>query len=282
MELQSVELPAPVGRVEAGGQPDGRARRERQRRLDVARRRRPALLPLGPNVEGVGDPDAVDGPEPRHQQRERVHRPVVQRADLEERVRAVVPVGDAADVGVRVPQPHRAEPAVGEEPARAALGGRPRRPGRTAEREAAVAGERDEVSGLGGVERERLLRVDVAVGLERGPCHRRVGGVARQVHDERRVDALQRRLQVGERRAAVVRGERRGALLVEVDDAGERQRTPGQPGGVLRRDRPRPDEQTVHGRTVGARRIGVPAVAVEGFAFSPAGAVLSPRANARS
>jgi len=134
-----------------------------------------------------------------------------------------VPVGHAADVGVGVPQSHRAEPTVGEESTRAALGGRSRRPGRTAQSEVAFTGERHQRLRLVGVERERLLRVDVTVCLQRGPRHRRVGGVARQVHHERRVDRRKRRLQIRERRAVVIRGERCSAVRVEVDDAGQRQ-----------------------------------------------------------
>jgi len=190
----------------------------------VARRRRSSVLPLGPDVESVGDANALDGPEPRGQQRERVHRAVVQGSDFEKGVGAVVPVGHAADVGVGVPQSHRAEPTVGEESTRAALGGRSRRPGRTAQSEVAFTGERHQRLRLVGVERERLLRVDVTVCLQRGPRHRRRGrrgssGSPRAA----RVDRRKRRLQIRERRAVVIRGERCSAVRVEVDDAGQRQ-----------------------------------------------------------
>ena len=114
MELQAVELAAAVGGVEAGSQPDARPGLEGEGRLDMARRGRFARHTVRPDIERVRDSDAVDRTEPRHQKRERVDRPVVEWADVEKRLGAVVPVGDPADVGVCVAKSDRAEPTARE------------------------------------------------------------------------------------------------------------------------------------------------------------------------
>jgi len=142
VQFQPVELPAPVGGVEARCQPDDRPGPEFERRFDVAGHRGTPRRPVGPGVYRVGDADPRYWSEPCDQQGERVDAAVVQRPDIEEGVGPVVPVGDSSHVGVGVAQSDGSEPSVGEQLTRPALGGCRRRARRTTQCEAAVASQR--------------------------------------------------------------------------------------------------------------------------------------------
>ncbi|GAA0192108.1 hypothetical protein GCM10009000_001180 [Halobacterium noricense] len=265
--FQRVELPAAVVGVQARSQGDDRPVGELDGRLDVRGRLRSAGLPLGPRVDGIGRANPRDGAEPVDQHRQRVHRAVVQRADRQEGVGSIVPLGHPADVGRRVDEPHVAEAAVRQERPGVALGVAVGGDRRAAEREIAVPGERQEAARLRRVERERLLGENVAVGLQTRPSHRRVGGVAREVddeggrlRDEHRVEVgvdgggvgvAPARVPVGAERALVgdIGGERLRPFPVEVADGRERQRRGVEPDRVLAGDRAGADEQTIHTRS---------------------------------
>ena len=202
--------------------------------------------------------------EPVDEDRQRVHRAVVQGADREERVGSVVPLGDAADVCGRVHEANLPEATVREKGLGVALGVTVGGDGGTPEREASVAGEREEIIGFLGIECERLFGVDVAVGGESGSSDLGVGRVARQIDDQRCVDGSEGGIQIVEGGTVVVGSEGCGAVGIEIADAGQREFRVGETGGIRRRDRPRTDEQTVHTPTARARRKTPPATTVRG------------------
>ena len=262
MEFQPVELPTAVGRVETRRESNRRAVSKRQRCFDVAVGVGLFGLSFGPGVEAVGNADALDGAEPPDQQRERIDAAVVERPDSEERLGAVVPVGDATDVGVGVGQLDGPESPLAEQPTGALLGWPRDRRRRAAECEITLVGHFDQLAGGLAVECERLFGVHVAVGCESGSRNLGVGRVARQVDDQRRVDGSEGGVEIGEGGTVVVDGERVGTVGVEIADAGQREFGVGDTGGVRRRNRPRSDEQTVHSCTARARPKTPPAIGV--------------------
>ncbi len=248
VEFERVELPAPVWGVQTRSEPDERAVRERQCRLDVAGGRRCRGVVVGPRRGGVGCPDAVDRPEPRRQQCQRVDTTVVQRPHIEERLRVVVPLCHPTDVGVGVRELYVAETTVCHQPASPALCGVSGCDRRTPQRPLSVAGEFDDRPRSVGVQRQRLLAEDVSVGSEGALDDGGVGSVARQHDHERRRIGREHpvEIRVGGRTERL--GDSVGPLGVEITHPGDRQRGVVEAGGVRLRRRPRTDEQTVHTR----------------------------------
>jgi hypothetical protein len=83
-----------------------------------------------------------------------------------------------------------------------------------------IAGDSEEFTGLLGIQREWLLRVDVSVGRQRCSSDGRVGGVAGQIHHQRSIDGRQRRLEIGEPRTVVSLGHCHRPLFVEITHPG--------------------------------------------------------------
>ena len=207
--------------IEARAQGDDGAVGEFERRLDVSRRVHRRGVG-GPGIDGIGAAHPRDPAEPVDQQDERVDSAVVQRADAEKRVGAVVPAVHPTNISGRRHELDGAQPAVSKKLLCVPLGVCSRRDRRTAEREVALAGKTDELGRPGRIERKRLFGEDMAVSGETRLGNRGVCGVARQVHHQRRGRVGKQRVHVGvDRRLAIVGGERGRAVAVAVTHRGQ-------------------------------------------------------------
>ena len=127
--------------------------------------------------------DAARGPEEGDQDRQWVDADVEQRPDRVERLRTRVPGLDPPVVHVCVHEPDLARPAFLDRSVRGLLRLAHEGDRRATQPEPGAVGELDERLRIGGVQRDRLLRVHVLPGLERPPRHIGVELERRQVDD---------------------------------------------------------------------------------------------------